>query len=145
MSWPNGTPAHAKSEVERRAFEHAVNICQSINAYCFIGMGMPELAKAPVDLSKLSLREMLDAYELVERHNHASWRARDGKSHTSYLVPDPRLIAAVYVLFNYTPSRLDKIEPIVARPRAFREYAFVSVALGPAEKFEESDEEEEAA
>ena len=77
--------------------ERAKEICSAINAFAMESMG---LGKAdPVKVKDLSLRDMLDALDIVERYNDRP--AIDGVPRTVYMVPAERLIAAVYTLVNF--------------------------------------------
>ncbi|WP_139232516.1 hypothetical protein [Devosia crocina] len=52
-------------------------------------------------LEGVSLRDMLDACDIVQAENIS----KSGGARTIHVVPDPRLIAAVYAFENYQPSR----------------------------------------
>lgn len=78
------------------ALDRAMEISRSINSFGLWTMGV----ESPKDddrwrLSDLSIREMLDAVDLVEQ-----WNDRPG-GNSATLVPAERLTAAVYVLLHY--------------------------------------------
>lgn len=77
--------------------ERAVDVCASINAFALatMGIGTPD----PKAVADLSLRDMLDALETVERYNDRPKMMT--VPHSLYMVPAERLIAAVYTLVNF--------------------------------------------
>jgi hypothetical protein len=77
--------------------ERAKDICSAINAFAMEGMGLGKADVAKVQ--DLSLREMLDALALVERWNDRP--KTEGVPYTLSIVPDERLVAAVYTLVNF--------------------------------------------
>lgn len=96
-------PAHL---YEGPALDRALGICGAVNAFAPESMGFdPVPAAARKLLSPLSLRDMLDALDEVERYNARP--AMDGVSRSTYMVPAERLIAAVYTLLNFAPTRSD--------------------------------------
>lgn len=77
--------------------ERAQEICAAINAFGLETMG---LAKAdPANVRHLSLRQMLDAFAVVERWNDRPHT--NGVSHSICMVPAERLVAAVYTLVHF--------------------------------------------
>ena len=87
-------PGHLYEEPE---LERAKEICSAINAFAMETMGLGKADAAKV--KDLSLREMLDALDLVERWNDRP--AINGVSRSISMVPAERLIAAVYTLVNF--------------------------------------------
>lgn len=77
--------------------ERALEICHAINAFALEEF---DLATAdPATVRDLSLREMLDAVDMV-----MAWNDRprvEGVAHSISFVPAERLIAAVYTLVNF--------------------------------------------
>ncbi len=82
---------------EGPALERAKDICHAINAFAMetMGLGKADVAK----VKDLSLREMLDALEMVKRWNDRP--VTDGVSYSVCMVPAERLIAAVYTLVHH--------------------------------------------
>lgn len=91
-------PIHVYESPE---LERAKTICHAINQFAMESMG---LGKADAEkIADLSLRDMLDALEVVER-----WNARPrmhGVASSSTMVPAERLIAAVYTLIHFRELR----------------------------------------
>lgn len=91
--------------------DDALDICRAINslAMCSMGLGcgVPEL------LRDVSLREMLDALETVERWND---RPRiSGVASSVSMVPAERLIAAAYTLVNFHLRPQDEGTDVLVR------------------------------
>lgn len=91
--------------------DNALDICRAINslAMCSMGLGcgVPEL------LRDVSLREMLDALDTVERWND---RPRiSGVSYSVSMVPAERLIAAAYTLINFHLRPQDEGTDVIVR------------------------------
>lgn len=78
-------------------FERAKDICAAINAFAMETMGLGKADHKKV--ADLSLRQMLDAVDLVERYNDQP--SMNGVSRSVYMVPAERLVAAVYTLVNF--------------------------------------------
>lgn len=90
--------------------ERAIDICQRINARAFLAMGVTERPDLP-SLEGVTLRQMLEAAAIVRLANGDA-RLVDGRRHV-YVVPDDRLVAAVYVGLTFEPSA----HPIAMEPR----------------------------
>lgn len=100
----------------------ALKIVRAINDRAFLGMGMVK----PEDLDSLesvSLSDMIDATRAVEAINEEA--KQKGGSHTIYIVPAERLIAAVYTLENYASDN----SPIAMAPTNEWPYARRAVAV----------------
>lgn len=94
---------------EGPSLDRALGICDAVNAFALESMGFdPVPAAARKLLAPLSLRDMLDALDEVERYNDRP--AMDGVSRSVHMVPADRLIAAVYTLLNFAPTRSDDKE-----------------------------------
>lgn len=79
----------------------AAAICNAINLFAMEAMG---IGKADVEpLRDLTLREMLDAVETVERYNARP--KMTGQSYSLHMVPAERLTAAVYTLMHFFDRR----------------------------------------
>lgn len=91
--------------------ERAREIVTAINDRCMATIGLP--AKL-ASLEGVSLEEMIEAKRLVENANTVNQAAAkfSGGSYSISMVPDDRLIAAVYVLDHYP----DSSEPILSVP-----------------------------
>lgn len=87
--------------------ERAYQIVSAINDRCMFTM---DLCENPGSLVGVSLAEMLEAKEFVERTNRDA-ESVDGKK-TIKLIPDDRLIAAAYCMEHYGVS----IEAILVMP-----------------------------
>lgn len=96
-----------------RALEIVAAICNRL----YLAMGMPQQPFG--DLKGVSLVEMLAAVELVQRLNS------DDRHRVLYVVPDDRLVAAVYALENYRVSAAAIAATITASGR----YKSISCSL----------------
>lgn len=85
--------------------EKAQDIVTAINARQFFTMGIVEAAEVP-SLTNVSLRDMLDAVDVVEADNaQAASEARGtGTTYNLHVVPAARLIAAVFCIEHYQPN-----------------------------------------
>lgn len=106
--------------------ERDLAICQSINDVCLRHMGISRKSDEGINLSQLTLREMLDAVERVEA---APETVNSDGSKSITLRPDPRLIAATYVLYNYDASRSAIISRPLVREERFQQPEDDVVAL----------------
>lgn len=91
--------------------DRAMRICADINAFALATMeiGSPD----PKGVADLSLRDMLDALDTVER-----WNARPKMECVGYsmcMVPAERLIAAVYTLVNFPLRPQDDGQDLIVR------------------------------
>lgn len=77
-------------------YERAREIVVAICNRSFLAMGMPQHPEG--DLADVSLIDMLTATAMVEVHNR---RPGPGPGRVIQVIPDPRLIAAVFTLENY--------------------------------------------
>jgi len=119
--------------------ERAQEIVTAINARHMVSMGIDRPLGS---LQDVSLAEMLEATSIVEAKNAAAEaHAREhGGGYSISIVPDDRLIAAVYVVDHYQPSR----EPILYLPNPGLFTDRVALAVVAMESKEaERDEEEE--
>ncbi|MFG1246752.1 hypothetical protein [Xanthobacter flavus] len=118
--------------------ERAKEIVHSINAFAMVTMGLEVKAGS---LKDVTLSDMLEAKAAVLSLNAAA--AADYKEHggsySIYCVPDDRLIAAVYTLGHYHPSR----EPILCLPRQSFNGTHVAVAVVALTPTEDDDEDED--
>lgn len=91
---------------EGASLERASGICSAINSFAMESMGFgPVPAANRKMLEPMPLRAMLDAVAEVERFNE---RPRMfGVNYGAYMVPAERLVAAVYTLLNFAPTRSD--------------------------------------
>lgn len=99
---------------EGHDLERAKDICHAINAFAMETMGLGK--GDPAKVRDLSLRQMLDAVDLVERWNHRP--QMDGISYSVCMVPAERLVAAVYTLVNFcsrSPCGGDDEDDILVR------------------------------
>ncbi|MDR6953836.1 hypothetical protein J2X65_003199 [Ancylobacter sp. 3268] len=80
----------------------AHEIVAAINARSLVTIGIDQPLGS---LSGVTLQEMIEAKAAVERENNAAVEAAKAKGggYSINLVPDDRLIAAVYTLHHYTP------------------------------------------
>lgn len=85
---------------ETMSLERALEITAAICARSWATDISPDWAQP--SLAGISLREMLDARDVVDAENA---RPKSKGPRTIYVVPDPRLIAAVYTFEHYEPSR----------------------------------------
>ncbi|PZU87883.1 MAG: hypothetical protein DI527_18110 [Chelatococcus sp.] len=117
--------------------ERAEEIVSAINYRAFISLGMADKAGS---LDGVTLAEMLEAKSVVLGMNVTA-RERavgDGTSYSTSVVPDDRLIAAVYVFEHYRPSR----EPILDLPHdgfLGKRKVLAVVAMAP-DDFEKDEE-----
>lgn len=93
--------------------EQAQDIVAAINHRAFITNGLKE-DQPLASLSNVSLAEMLEAAEAVRAENRRREQAAKGtgESYSISLVPEERLIAAVFVADNYQPG----LSPILLLP-----------------------------
>ncbi|WP_439392386.1 hypothetical protein ACRQ5Q_22585 [Bradyrhizobium sp. PMVTL-01] len=115
----------------------AREIVQAINARCFVTIG---LDKDLPSLEDVSLGEMMEATNMVRNANQAARAAAEinGGGCTISIVPDDRLIAAVYTLHHYPCSR----EPILSIPfGAARQHVVAVLAIPNPTDDDEEDEE----
>lgn len=91
--------------------ERAKEIVKAINARAMVTMGM-DVPMA--SLAKVTLLQMMEAKAAVEAMNAEAREHHDrhGWGRSIYIVPDDRLIAAVYALSHFPPSR----DPILCLP-----------------------------
>ena len=96
-----GSPANTVvATKEAMTFERAVQITGAICDCGLIAMGLDRPDNA-IDLTTISLQEMLEATGIVRDH---PGEPSDG-GRTLYVYPDDRMVAAVYTLVNYSDSR----------------------------------------
>lgn len=133
---------------EGAELQRSLDICDAINAFAMEAMG---LGKAdPKKVADLSLREMLDALETVER-----WNSRPHTSGIGYsvaMVPAERLIAAVYTLVHFfnrsaNGDKDDDHMPVRFTQRRWgTDYVhFLLIGDREAAEFEADEDEEQAA
>lgn len=128
--------------------ERALGICSAINAFGLEELG---LAKAdPKAIADLSLRDMLDALETVERWNRRP-HTTGGNRWTS-MVPAERLTASVYTLVHFCNrascgQSSDDHVPVRFTTRRWGEdiVHFLAVGARVATEIDEFDEQEDAA
>lgn len=104
--------------------ERAREIVRAINARAFVTMGMAdELAS----LEGVSLAQMLEAVRMISNANAARRAAAavNGGGVTIDVIPDDRLVAAVYAIHHYPASR----EPILSIPAAGHRLRCLAVVL----------------
>lgn len=133
---------------EGTELDRAMDICHAINLFAMEGMGFG--AKADVEpLRDLTLREMLDAVDMVE-----AWNDRpkmNGFGYTCCMVPAERLTAAVYTLLHFFDrSACDQDGDHIPVRFRFRSWGtdyvhFLLVGNREAQEFEVDEEEDEAA
>lgn len=124
--------------------DHASEIVAGINSLAFCAMGLGDAVVAKI--AKLSLREMLDAVDVVERFNDKPKIL--GETYSISMVPAERLVAAAYTLIHYAPYGRDEDDEIIARQDVTRwgekKAHFVLVGARPASKIDVDDAEEAA-
>lgn len=115
--------------------ERARDIVKAVNARGFATMGLDHELPA---LDGVSLAEMIEAKTIVRNVNKANAATANitGGSRTIYVVPDDRLIAAVYCMHHYPCSR----EPVLCVPHGQQHQKVVAVLTIP--NAEPADEEE---
>lgn len=94
--------------------ERAIEIVQAINNRMFVTMDLPVPQSLP--LTGVSLAQMVEAKDIVKGLNanaHAAVRA-PGETYSTSVVPDDRLIAAVYAIEHFPPDN----QPILRLPYA---------------------------
>lgn len=97
--------------------ERARELCSIVNSYAYATLGVKAATPLPKDVS---LFDLVQAREIVERENKRLETApADGGSRSFYMLPDPRLIAAVYAIEHYPVGP----QAIILRP-ATKEEAF---------------------
>lgn len=107
------------------SLDHALKITKGITQRAFLTMGLTDSPVLP-SLREVSLTDMLAAVQLVRDHNEHA-QPVDGVRHI-YVVPDDRLIAAVYVAIHYS---VDTEQPIVMEPEKndFDQWVMKAVAI----------------
>lgn len=89
---------------EGPSLERAAEVCAAINRFALESMGFgPVPAASRGLLDPMPLREMLNALDEVERFNGRPKML--GVPYSSHMVPAERLVAAVYTLLNFAPTR----------------------------------------
>jgi hypothetical protein len=127
--------------------DHASEIVAGINSLAFCAMGLGDAVVAKI--AKLSLREMMDAVDVVERFNRKPTML--GETYSISMVPAERLVAAAYTLLNYASYGRDDDDDIVVRQDVTRwgekKAHFVIVGARCASKInaDEEDDQEQAA
>lgn len=91
--------------------ERAQDICAAINAFAMAAMGLGNAN--PKAVADLSLRDMLDALDTVERWNDRP--KMEGVGYSMCMVPAERLIAAVYTLVNFPLRPQDDGQDLIVR------------------------------
>ena len=104
--------------------DRAIDIVRRINARYFLAMGISQEPVLP-SLDGVSLAEMLEATGTVGKINDTTTAGTGPKAF--YVVPDDRLIAAVYTVVNYHPEA----SPIAMEPRKddFGQWQMTAVAV----------------
>lgn len=123
--------------------DRAMRVCADINAFALAAMGIGNAT--PKAVEGLSLRDMLDALDTVER-----WNARpkmEGVGYSMCMVPAERLIAAVYTLVNFPLRPQDGDQDLIVRFDSKHwgtDYVNALVVIRQ-ERKDEDEESEEAA
>lgn len=91
--------------------DRAQDICAAINAFAMAAMGIGNAS--PKAVQDLSLRDMLDALDTVERWNDRP--KMEGVGYSMCMVPAERLIAAVYTLVNFPLRPQDGNQDLIVR------------------------------
>lgn len=106
-------------------FDQALKITKGITQRAFLTMGLTDSPVLP-SLREVSLADMIAAVHAVRDHNEHA-QPVDGVRHI-YVVPDDRLIAAVYVAIHYS---VDTEQPIVIEPEKndFDQWVMKAVAI----------------
>lgn len=108
-----GELVRGKFEIRNSKFENertgsvdekrAIEITEAVLSYAFYDMG---LKQRPLDVGQYSLEEMIQAKRVVTMLNETS------KNHLM-VVPDDRMIAAVYTLTRFQPEACDRpVRPV---------------------------------
>ncbi|KQV27877.1 hypothetical protein ASC97_05810 [Rhizobium sp. Root1203] len=104
-------------------FDQALSINSRIAKRYFLANGLTDNPVLP-SLNDVSLAEMLTAVQMVREHNENS-KPVNGTRHL-HVVPDDRLVAAVYVAIHYS---VDAEQPIVIEPEKDEDGRWVMKAL----------------
>jgi|GEM_PF-2082113 len=106
-------------------FDRALSINSRIAKRAYLTMGLTDNPVLPT-LEDVSLAEMVAAVQMVREHNDTC-EPVNGTRHF-YVVPDDRLIAAVYVAIHYS---VDTEQPIVIEPEKndFDQWVMKAVAI----------------
>lgn len=106
--------------------DRARDIVKAINARCFTTLGFDRELPS---LDGVTLLQMLEAKTIVENVNRTNQVAAkfSGGRYTIHVIPDDRLIAAVYCMDHYPCSR----EPVLAVPSGERHQKVVAVLTIP--------------
>lgn len=119
--------------------ERAQEIVTAINARCMVSMGIDQPLGS---LQDVSLAEMLEAKSIVEAKNAAAQAhaSENGGGYSISMVPADRLIAAVYVVGHYQPSR----KPVLylPQPGLFTDRVALAVVAMESKEAEQDEEEE---
>jgi len=137
-------PVHLYEGLE---LERAKTICHAINSLAMASMGLGDGADAPKVLRDLSLRDMLDALETVERWNDRPKMM--GVASSVSMVPAERLIAAAYTLMNFHLRPQDDEDDLIVRFDATRwgekhAHLLIVARRDPDELDRDQDEDDEA-
>lgn len=99
-------------------YTQAKQIVSDIINFYFVNEGFPPPILFPEMLPRLkyySLKEMIEASEIVRDHPAEEYVGEDGKNYTRHMMNlDDRLIAAMYTFFHYQSDPSDECNPIVS-------------------------------
>jgi hypothetical protein len=102
----------------------AIEITRAVNARAYVSMGISTDCPS---LDGISLAEMLEAKRIVEDGNRAA-KAKataEGGSCSISIIPDDRLIAAVYAIHHYQPDN----GPILCLPQPTFDGSHIAIAV----------------
>lgn len=122
-------PAKAAPPLMDIPLERAREIVSACTKHVLFDMGVVE--GRPRSLAGLSLRELLDANAIVAAANKAADAGGDPPAVQVQTVCDPRIVAALYVAYNFDPQdpAAGKVSTIATADRGLYGHAGVFVVI----------------
>lgn len=89
--------------------DRAIEITGAICERSFHTLGLWDVGKPMASLEGVSLGQMVEAVALVNRENE---KPSDGNGKTIHVIPDQRLVAAVFTLEHYEGTQRIASKPV---------------------------------
>lgn len=128
------------------SLDRALELCSIVNSYALATMGVGDVKPLPSDVTLLELVQAGERVRLENDRTTADALAapEPGRTRTYHIVPDPRLIAAVYAIehFPLAPAAII-VRPATRQEAFFSETARVALAVVPVVEDADDDEDDE--